>query len=94
MNNAKRKMLCSAIQCLSEADSVMKNLCSQTVTQMQKAKMLTEAVNEKEEDALANYPENFQYTDRYEAMERAIDLLTEATEKIEDAIDCVTNAAR
>ena len=51
-----------------------------------------ERVCDRESDCLDNYPENLQGTDRYEKMERAVDSLTEASEKLDEAITCILAA--
>ena len=45
-----------------------------------------------EDDALSNMPENLQYSDRYEKMEKAVDALESASESIESAIDNIDEA--
>lgn len=52
-------------------------------------------IRDEEEDSLDNMPENLQFSDRYENMERAVDNLNEALElidqvkdKLDDAITC------
>ncbi len=45
-----------------------------------------------EDMALSNMPENLEGSDRYEAMENAVDLLNDATEDIESAIDKIEEA--
>lgn len=46
---------------------------------------ITENVCDKEEDALDSCPENLQGTERYEAMENAVDNLNDAVERLEEA---------
>lgn len=46
---------------------------------------IVEAVCDKEEDCMDNYPENLQSTERFEHMEAAVDNLNDALEKIDDA---------
>ena len=45
-----------------------------------------------EDMALGNMPENLEGSDRYEAMENAVDLLNDATDDIESAIDKIEEA--
>lgn len=47
--------------------------------------IITEGVCDKEQDAMDNCPENLQGTDRFEAMENAVENLNDAVEKLEDA---------
>lgn len=42
---------------------------------------------EQEEDALDNMPENLQYSERHEKMESTIDLLNDASDCIDGAIE-------
>ena len=51
-----------------------------------------ERICERESDCLDNYPENLQGTDRYEKMEQAVDNLTEASEKLDEAMACILAA--
>lgn len=44
------------------------------------------AIQEEEQDALDNIPENLQGTDRYTDMETAAELLEEAADNLEDLI--------
>lgn len=45
-----------------------------------------------EEDCLNNLPESFEGTDRYDAMESAVDYLEDALSTIKEARDYVSNA--
>jgi len=54
-----------------------------------------DVIRDAEEDSLDNMPENLQFSDRYENMERAVDSLNDALElvdqvkeKLDDAIMC------
>lgn len=58
------------------------------------ATLIIEAVCEKEEDCLDNYPENLQGTERYEKMEDAVDRLNDALENIETAKSSVESAMK
>lgn len=46
-----------------------------------------------EEDALDNMPENLYGSERYEKMEAVVDLLNDASDCIDAAIDKITEAA-
>ena len=50
-----------------------------------RAIIITENVCDKEQDAMDNCPENLQNTDRFEAMENAVENLNDAVEKLEEA---------
>ena len=57
--------------------------------------MITEeGVCDKEQDAMDNCPENLQSTDRFEAMENAVENLNDAVEKLEDAKSNIEAAIR
>ena len=55
---------------------------------------IVESVCDKEQDAVDNYPENLQDTDRYEAMENAVENLNDAAEKLEEARGYIEAAVR
>lgn len=59
-----------------------------------RAASIIDTVCDQETDAMDNYPENLQGTDRYESMEDAVDNLNEASEKIEEAKEYVEQAIR
>lgn len=48
---------------------------------------------EQEEDALDNMPENLQGSERYENIEAAVDLLNDASECIDSAIEKINEAS-
>lgn len=48
---------------------------------------------EQEEDALDNMPENLQGSERYEKIEAAVDLLNDASEYIDSAIEKINEAS-
>lgn len=50
-----------------------------------RAIIITESVCDKEQDAMDNLPENLQCTERFGAMENAVDNLNDAVEKMEEA---------
>ncbi len=56
------------------------------------AASLVESVCDSEQDALDNYPENLQGTERFEHMEAAVDSLNDALEKIDDAKGYIESA--
>ena len=53
---------------------------------------IVEIVYNGEEDALDNYPENLQSTERFERMEDSVDNLNDAMEKIDEAKECIQSA--
>lgn len=59
---------------------------------LEKALHMVSSVKDDEQDALDNFPENLQNSERYTAMENAIDELEEAIEKIEEATENINNA--
>ena len=58
------------------------------------ASTLIESVCDDEEDALSNTPENLQNTERYENMENAVDCLNEASDKLDEVMECIEQAIR
>lgn len=48
---------------------------------------------EQEEDVLDNMPENLQGSERYEKIEAAVDLLNDASECIDSAIEKINEAS-
>lgn len=53
---------------------------------------IIDTICDSEQDCLDNYPENLQNSDQYERTEEAIDSLTDAKERIDEAIDCIQSA--
>ena len=49
------------------------------------AASIVETVCDSEQDCMDNYPENLQGTEKFERMEDAVDSLSDALEKIDDA---------
>lgn len=76
MNAKRREKLKDAISMLSNAATIVENIC------------------DKEEDYVDNYPENLQGTERFEKMEDAVDNLSDALEKIDEAKEQITLAIR
>jgi hypothetical protein len=58
------------------------------------AEQIVDAVCDKEQDCMDNYPENLQGTERYEQMEEAVDSLNDALEKIDDAKSSIESAIK
>lgn len=56
------------------------------------AKLDIESVYEEENDVYENYPENLQSTDKYEAMENAVDELENAIDLMDEVIEALENA--
>lgn len=48
---------------------------------------------DKEQDAMDNYPENLQSTQVYETMETSVDTMEEAASLIDEALDSLEQAA-
>lgn len=53
---------------------------------------IVDAVCDKEQDCMDNMPENLQGTERFERMEDAVDHLSEALEKLDEAKDYIQTA--
>ena len=62
------------------------------LTMMSSAASIIDAVCDKEQDCLDNYPENLQGTERFERMEDAVESLSGALEKIDEAKEFVSVA--
>ena len=60
------------------------------LTMMTNAASIIDAVCDKEQDCLDNFPENLQSTERFERMEDAVDSLNDALEKIDEAKECIS----
>ena len=54
--------------------------------------VLVEDVRNREEISVENYPENFQDTPTYEAMEEAVENMDEACDKLDDAKSLIEGA--
>lgn len=59
---------------------------------LERAASLTKTVLDEEGDCLDNIPENLQTSERYEAIERAVDNLEEAVSQIETAQERIEEA--
>ena len=59
---------------------------------MSDVQSIVEAVCDKEEDCMDNYPENLQGTERFERTELAVDSLNDALEKLEEAKEHIETA--
>ena len=71
-----------------------RNALREAVEFLNKAIIIVENVSDQEQDAIDNMPENLQDSDRYESMEYAVDSLSSATERIEEAVEYVQEAMR
>lgn len=65
---------------------------SSAVQMLEQAKNIVEDVAFDEQDAMDNFPENMQTSDKYEAMEDAVDKMEDAEQEIESAIDALNEA--
>lgn len=64
----------------------------EAIVLLSRASTIVESVCDKEEECIDNYPENLQGTDKFEAMEDAVDSLNEAVEKIGEAKEYIQYA--
>lgn len=64
------------------------------VSLLDRAETLVNTVCDQESDALDNYPENLQGSERFEKMEDAVDSLNDALESIGEAKDRIEAAIR
>ncbi len=62
------------------------------VRKLSDVQSIVEAVCDKEEDCMDNYPENLQGTERFERTELAVDSLNDALEKLEEAKEHIETA--
>ena len=67
---------------------------SEAVSMITRASVIINGVCDNERDAVDNYPENLQGTEKFEAMEEAADSLDSAVEKIEEAKEHIESAMR
>ena len=66
-------------------DTKRRNRIRDALKMLANVAAIVEAVCDKEEDCMDNYPENLQSTERFEHMEAAVDNLNDALEKLDDA---------
>lgn len=66
-------------------DTKRRNRLRDALKMLASVAAIVEAVCDKEEDCMDNYPENLQSTERFENMEAAVDNLNDALEKLDDA---------
>lgn len=59
---------------------------------LRKAEVIVSAVSDEESDDLDHMPENLQSSQRYEAMEDAVDNLDEAVDSLNAALENITSA--
>lgn len=64
----------------------------EAVKMLDHAWSIVELAQEEEEDGMDNMPENLQSSERYEKMEEAADALSDAMEKIGEAIEQIRAA--
>lgn len=69
-----------------------RQMLKKALAYIESADSLISAVKDEESDAAANYPENLQCTDTYQAMENAVDMLEEAQELLSEADSAVNKA--
>lgn len=59
---------------------------------LRRSESIIDGVLEEERDSMNNMPENLQTSDRFTAMENAVDHLEDAIQNIQDAAQCVEGA--
>jgi thymidine phosphorylase len=64
------------------------------VSMLSRAVLIVDKICDKEQDAIENYPENLQATEKFEAMENAVESLNDAIEKIDEAKEHIETAIR
>lgn len=70
-----------------------REMLKRAVSMLKTASATVSSAIDAEEDALDNIPENLQGSERYEKMEESIDLLNDASECIDAAIEKIGEAA-
>lgn len=73
-------------------DTKRRNRLRDALKMLASVAAIVEAVCDKEEDCMDNYPENLQDTECFEHMESAVDNLNDALEKIGDAKEHIESA--
>ena len=63
---------------------------SNAVSKLMEAGEIIDSVLDEEQDAMDNIPENFQESERYSEMEDAVDILSEAADQINEAIESLS----
>ena len=64
----------------------------EAVAFLDRAITLVESVGDLEQDAIDNMPESFQMSERYERMQSAVDFLSDAAERLEEAKEYIQSA--
>lgn len=64
----------------------------EALTLLGRSLLIVENVCDQETDVMDNCPENLQGSDRFEAMENAVDKLNDAVDKIEEVKECIESA--
>lgn len=77
---------------VNEVDIKRRERLRDALKMLSNAAVIIEAVCDKEQDCMDNYPENFQSTERFEQMESAVDNLNDALEKIDDIKEHIESA--
>ena len=77
---------------VTEVDIKRRKRLRDALKMLGNAAAIVEAVCDKEQDCVDNYPENLQSTDRFEQMESAVDNLNDALEKIDDVKEHIESA--
>ena len=64
------------------------------IAHLDQAVHIVESVRDEETESMENTPEGFQETERYEAMENAVDALDDAITSINDANESIEQACK
>lgn len=67
---------------------------TQALEMLRGVKTTVERAYDEEDDALGNMPDNLQGSDRFSAMEDAVDALSDACDSLDDAIGSIEEAIR
>lgn len=81
MNQKRRKSLKNVCEYLEQASSFLDLACDKI-----------EDIRSDESDAMYNMPESLQYSDRFQDMENAVDMMQDATESMYSATESISSA--
>lgn len=73
-------------------DDTRRAILREALDLIRRAKLMVEGACDKENDCIDNYPENLQSTEVFEKMEIAADAMEDAVEKLSEAEESITTA--
>lgn len=75
-------------------NATRRNRLNGAIKLLNEATSIVDSVADQEGDAMDNMPENLQESERFAAMEEAVDLLNDATTAIGEAIELIGQAVQ